>query len=143
MFEAEQAGIRLLAIREHTRAELRRKLLRKHEAPDVEKALTALAEQGLQSDERYTELYIGFRRNKGYGPLRIRAELKEKGADAALIDKYLDQNDDNWYQLLKQVSEKKYAGQAPVSQRDLASRGRFLSYRGFPTHLISTYLFGE
>jgi len=135
--------MRLLAMREHTRFELRNKLKRAHAAADIEQALKSLSEQGLQSDERYTELYVELRRNKGYGPLRIRTELREKGVEGALIDIHVDENDAGWSSLLLQVVKKKYGAQPPVDQNDLARRGRFLSYRGFPSHLISAYLFSD
>lgn len=141
--EAEQAAMRLLAMREHTQLELRNKLKRSHAAANVERAVSSLAEQGLQSDERYTELYVTLRADKGYGPLRIRTELRERGVDEVLIDSYVDQNDSSWSSLLKRAAEKKYGGQPPADRKDIARRGRFLSYRGFPTHLISAYLFND
>ena len=130
-------------MREHTRFELRNKLQRAHRSADIEAALKSLAEQGLQSDERYTELYVELRRNKGYGPLRIRSELREKGVEEALIDIHVHENDGGWQSLLLQVANKKYGQQPPLDQNDLARRGRFLSSRGFPSHLISAYLFGD
>lgn len=135
--------MRLLAVREHTRFELRKKLQGTHASADIELALTQLAEQGLQSDDRYTELYVELRRSKGYGPLYIRRGLLEKGVDEALIDCYVDANDSSWSSLLQQVVINKYGKQPPVNQKDMARRGRFLSYRGFPSHLISAYLFGN
>lgn len=135
--------MRLLAMREHTQFELKNKLKRAHAAADIEQALKLLAEQGLQSDERYTELYVDLRRNKGYGPLRISTELREKGVEGALIDIHVDENDSCWSSLLLQVVKKKYGEQPPVDRNDLARRGRFLSYRGFPSHLISAYLFSD
>ena len=82
------AALRLLAVREHTQAELRSKLKRAHTATDIEQALRLLIEQGQQSDERYTELYVELRRNKGYGPLRIGTELQDKGVDELLSAKH-------------------------------------------------------
>ena len=133
----------MLAVREHTQVELRNKLKRAHEPAVIEHILKSLAEQGLQSDERYTELYVELRRSKGYGPLRIGTELQDKGVDEALIDSYMDQNDSNWQSLMRQVVAKKYGAQLPADQKEMARRGRFLSYRGFPSHLISAYLFSE
>ena len=143
VLDAEQAAMRLLAMREHTQLELKNKLRRAHADADIEQALKSLAEQGLQSDERYTQLYVELRRNKGYGPLRICADLREKGVDEVLIDSYVDESDSHWSSLLQQVVIKKYGEQPPVDQKDMARRGRFLSYRGFPSHLISAYLFSD
>ncbi len=133
--------MRLLAKREYARAELRSKLKHTHPSAYIEQALISLTKQGLLSDERYTELYVELRRNKGYGPLRIRAELVEKGIDEVLIDSCLDENDSDWPSLLLRLAEKKFGDRAPMDQKEISRRGRFLSYRGFPSHLISAYLF--
>ena len=78
--DAEQHGIRLLADREHSRLELRRKLLaRDYDPLVVEEALRSLERQGLLSDERFTEQYINVLKRKGFGPLRMRALLRERG----------------------------------------------------------------
>ena len=122
--------------------ELARKLV-SHSVEDVKQVLDDLAEQGLQSDERFAEQYVRMRRNKGYGPLRIRAELKEKGIASLLIDTWLDAGEEDWPARMIAVAEKKYGQDLPREQSELARRARFLSHRGFPSHLIREYLFGN
>ena len=108
--EAEQAAIRLLAPREHSRLELRRKLLKRDHAPDIiEEALQRLEEHGLLSDERFVEQYIAMRKSKGYGPVRIRQELRERGINDTMIHEWLDERDDEWWVNMKQVVEKKFS----------------------------------
>jgi len=124
--------VRLLASREHSRFELRNKLLRRgYSTDEVEQALDSLVADGLQSDERYAEQYVELRRAKGYGPLRVRAELRERGVADGLIDLIVDEHDPVWYETLRRVHDKKYGAVAPASMKERAARSRFLGYRGF------------
>jgi len=128
-------------MREHSRLELERKLLRRFESDVVQSVLQDLLQQGLQSDARFTEQYIHSRRSKGYGPLCIRAELTERGIADELIATWLDDSAQNWQALMLVVAEKKFGGQQPVDRKEMAKRGRFLSSRGFPSWMINDYLF--
>ena len=132
----------LLSLREHSRFELERKLLRRYEQVTVQQVLQNLARQGLQSDDRFAEQYVYSRRNKGYGPLRIRAELIEKGVAEELIAVWLDVPEQDWRVLMLKTAEKKFGTAPPADRREMAKRGRFLSSRGFPSWMINDYLFG-
>ena len=140
--ELEQAAVRLLATREHSRAELRRKLLaRAGEVAVVEALLDDLAARGLQSDARYAEQYVAQRAARGYGPARIRAELRERGIDEAVIADWLDERDPVWKERLAEVARKRFGAAGPADFRDRARRARFLEYRGFGAELIRRALF--
>ncbi len=132
----------LLSLREHSRFELERKLLRRFDEVLVQQVLQNLEQQGLQSDERFAEQYAYSRRNKGYGPLRIRAELRERGIAEELIATWLEDDEQDWYALMIGAAEKKFGAQPPADRREMAKRGRFLSSRGFPSWMINDYLFG-
>jgi len=134
--------VRLLASREHSRKELERKLLSKsHAADDVEQVLDQLAAQGLQSDARYAEAYIHSRIQRGYGPLRIRAELKERGVSGGLIAGYLSDDPDLWREQLQDTHDRKYGSSRTTDRKEQAKRGRFLAHRGFSGEMISQLLF--
>jgi regulatory protein len=133
--------VRLLAGREHSRAELQRKLLgRGYAAEYVELTLDELARQGLQSDQRYTEQYVSQRRDRGYGPRRIQAELRERGIAPALVEAWLDERDPAWWGQLQAVAAARFGTQPPADQRELAKRVRFLEYRGFAPEQIRRLL---
>jgi regulatory protein len=134
---AEEAAVRLLAGREHSRSELARKLDQRGYPSDVVSAvLDNLATRGLQSDTRFTEQYVEMRRRKGYGPMRIRAELNERGIDAGLIEDWLDPRDPDWRERLREVARGKFGADAPADRKEMARRARFLEYRGFsPDHI--------
>ena len=140
--EIEATAIRLLTTREHSRKELLGKLTnRGFDCEQVETVLDALALQGLQSDTRFTEQYIEGRVRKGSGPVRIRAELRERGVDDNQIDTCLEPYAELWMERLRRVHEQKYGASAIGDRKELARQARFLEYRGFPTDLIAKFLF--
>jgi len=133
----EQAALRLLGAREHTRRELRRKLnSRATDSGQLEQLLDALAARGAQSDRRYTQSYIASRRRRGFGPVRIRLELRERGVAAALVEESLDPDDARWDQVLVETAKAKFGGNPPQGFADWAKRARFLEYRGFSPDAI-------
>ena len=93
--------------------------------------LDDLKVQGLQSDDRFTEAYIHSRIQRGYGPVRIRQELRERGVSGELIDQYVDVSEFDWKQHASQVREKKFGHNLPSNYKDKAKQSRFLQYRGF------------
>ena len=142
--EAEQAAVRLLAPREHSQLELRRKLLKRDHAPDIiEEVLQRLEGHGLLSDERFVEQYIAMRKRKGYGPVRIRQELRERGINDTMIHEWMDERDDEWRVIMKQVVEKKFSVLVTAEYKEQARLARFLEYRGFPNYMIRDYLFQD
>ena len=98
--------------------------------------------QGLQSDDRFTEAYIHSRIQRGYGPVRIRQELRERRVSGDLIDQYVDVSEFNWKQHALQVREKKFGHSLPSSYKDKAKQSRFLQYRGFTGDQIK-YVFND
>lgn len=121
----------LLARREHSAAELRSKLLAKgYSRPAVEEQLYLLEQENLLSDRRFAESYVNFRSKKGFGPLRIEQELKQKGVTAELIEECLD-NDDYWQNIAIEVRQKRFGAAMPSDYKDIAKQMRFLQYRGF------------
>ena len=138
--QAYEAAVRLLAAREHSRLELERKLARRHAPRTVAGVLDRLVEEGLQSDARFAEEYVRSRVERGFGPLRIRAELRERGVSDDLIEAALASFDDSWHHHLAAVACRKYGDAPPADRRDLARRARFLASRGFPEHLIRELL---
>ncbi len=139
-----QAALRLLTNREHSRAELYRKLQNRFaDSILIGSTLDGLEEQGYLSDERFAEEYVYGRRRKGYGPLRITAELRERGISKEIISRYIGDQDDGWYQLMQQAAAAKFGVTAisdPGSQQKTA---RFLEYRGFPVSMIRRYLWDD
>lgn len=82
---------RHLGQREHSVAELRRRLDRARTEPEViEQALAILAEQGYINDARYARMLVEDRRSvDGWGEQRIRVRLQQAGIERDLIDQAL------------------------------------------------------
>lgn len=129
---AKQVAVRLLSRREHSAEEIRQKLAkREFEADEIADALLELKQGDWQSDERFTEAYVRYRRLKGFGPIRIASELRERGVDELISNHYLLADDDIWWQTLENEYQKKYHGSQFEDYQEKAKRMRFLQYRGF------------
>ncbi|MCP5416595.1 MAG: regulatory protein RecX [Chromatiaceae bacterium] len=137
----EQAALRLLGQREHSRAELYRKLKRRvQRSEELKRLLDHLAEQGLQSDQRYTLEYIDSRRRRGFGPIRIRQELIERGISAELLNQCIDPDEYAWDPILLTAVRARFGEDPAQGLRDWARRARFLQYRGFAVDHIRRLL---
>jgi regulatory protein len=133
----------LLARREHGRVELTRKLAKRGAPLElIDTALERLAQEGLLSEARYLESFVGYRARAGYGPLRIREELIQRGLPRADVEQALGDCGIDWREQLEQTWRRKFAGQLPGDARERAQQGRFLSYRGYPLDLIGRLLRG-
>ena len=95
--DARRIALSLLARREHSARELHFKLIARGCAEsDVDAVLAALRIERLLSDERFAEAYVASRRERGYGPVRIEAELRERGVADEVIATHLDDSDQEW-----------------------------------------------
>ena len=132
------AAMNLLAMREHSAHELRRKLAPRFEGADVAAVIAVLTAENLQSDERYTEAFIIMRKRQGKGPIRIALELKEKGISETLFNLYLDSSDQDWFELAVAERHKRFGISEPQDMKEKARQMRFLQYRGFTQPQISS-----
>jgi len=96
----------------------------------------ALAAEGLLSDERFVEGLVRVRRSRGFGPLRIRQELQDKGAAPEMVERCVDMHSRDWLVELKRVRRKKFGERLPSSYAERARQARFLQYRGFSAEQI-------
>ena len=137
--EARKKAMDYLARREHGRAELLEKLTRFGFDENVaDDAVALLVEDNLQSDERYVEAFIASRINQGKGPVKIRAELRERGIAGATVDQGLANADQDWYVSASLVREKKFGIELPRDYNEKARQMRFLQSRGFDTDQIQS-----
>ena len=134
----------LLARREHGRVELTRKL-RQRGAPDelIDTALDRLTEEGLLSESRYLESFVSYRARSGYGPLRIREELGQRGLQRPDIELALRESGIDWQAQLTDTWRRKFSGHLPIDARERAKQGRFLAYRGYSMEMISRLFSGR
>lgn len=135
--ELEAAAMRLLARREYARHELLQRLQQKgYQAEQIEPVLAALIERGYLSDARFAESLVRSRRGRGYGPVRIRAELQERRVsdDAALVAA------EDWVAQAREVRRKRFGETLPTDPRERQKQIRFLQYRGFSAEQIRAAL---
>jgi len=126
-----------LARREHGVQELTRKLItRGFDAGPVEAAVHTLISDGLLSDTRYAEAFVHSRFQKGSGPQKIQAELRQRGIDDSLIDACMGPVDAQWLQRVREVREKKFGPEQPQDFRERNRQMRFLQQRGFTSEQI-------
>ncbi|WP_197491525.1 regulatory protein RecX [Methylomonas methanica] len=134
--QIEAVCLRLLARREHSRRELLDKLaLRGFNRDEVELVVDEMAEQNWQNDQRYTECYVRQRIRGGYGPVRIRYELQQRGINDAELDLQAEEQG-GWQNLLLEVYFGKYGEEKLLTQNEWLKRSRFLQQRGFSGEMI-------
>ncbi|TVQ27429.1 MAG: regulatory protein RecX [Wenzhouxiangella sp.] len=135
--DVRDAALRLLARREHSHAELTRKLVQKGWPADlVDIEVDALAAAGLQSDQRYAESFARSRAGKAYGPVRIRAELGERGIDRSLIEHALRELETDWFTLAADWYERRYGPDPVTDFKEKSRRQQALARRGFDHAVI-------
>ncbi len=135
--DLREAALRLLARREHSYRELTHKLARRGwPDEDIETTLSELVELDLLSDQRYAESFARSRAGKHYGPVRIRAELGERGIDRALIDQTLKNMDIDWLDCAATWYQRRHGDQPPADQKEKSRRQQALARRGFDHSII-------
>lgn len=128
-----------LARREHSRYELEQKLLEKFPDADLSVmtgVLDKLVADRLLSDQRFAESYVRSRVSKGYGPLYIRYQLRQRQLDPALIDAQITLGDEDWVDLLVDVLRRKSGSTLDQTFPERGSKAwqklqRFSQSRGF------------
>lgn len=134
---ARKKAMDYLARREHGRAELLGKLMRVgFEAATADAAVAQLVADRLQSDARFVEAFIRSRIDQGKGPLRIRAELRERGIGDADVSAGLAAAGHDWYAAARELRQKKFGSAVPGDFSEKARQMRFLQSRGFDSDHI-------
>jgi regulatory protein len=122
----------MLAGREYLQSQLAEKLAKKFDnSAYIPEVLERLVEENLQSDHRFIEAFIRSRISRGQGETRIRLELKQRGANLALVSQLLAEAEIDWYELAFQTATNKFGQSKPVDAKEKAKRMRFLQYRGY------------
>ncbi len=126
------AALKMLMRREHSKLELFNKLqLKGYDDEIIDSAITQLAEQNYQSDDRFSEAFILMRFNQGKGPVKITSELKMRGVSS------FDLSDFDWFQLAKEIRQRKFGDASSLDFSEAAKQKRFLQSRGFTLDQIN------
>lgn len=132
--ELRAFAYRLLGRREYSVFELRQRLLQKWSDVDgieslADELLDALVAENLLSDERFVESFVRSRIARHQGPLKIRAELRDKGVGDALASAELEARAGDWASLAAEWLARQHHG--PVDFETRAKLYRRLANRGF------------
>jgi len=139
--EIEIVTVRLLARREHSTEELRRKLTQRgYPAVNIAAVLEKLSSKKLVSDERFTSSFVRHNAGRGRGPVRIRAELRQQGITDSQIQHEVGGAEVDWKQRANEVRRRKFGAELPRTQGERAKQARFLQYRGFNSDQIRAAL---
>jgi regulatory protein len=153
-------ALKYLAAREHSRAELERKLAPHAQdtpeasaAQQIAAALDALQAKGFLSEARVAEQVLASKSPK-FGSRVIAQTLRNKGLDSALVDQTLAQAQDTELARATQVWRKKFGSDTPnhdlpPAERALAAakersrQMRFLAARGFSAEVVRRVVNGR
>ena len=120
------AALKMLIRREHSQLELSNKLqLKGFDDIEIKYSINLLIKEKYQSDDRFSEAFILMRYNQGKGPVIISLELKKRGIESFDLSIF------DWFNLAKEVREKKFGENLPSDYKAQAKQKRFLKSRGF------------
>ncbi len=134
---ARAHAVRLLARREHSAAELARKLIQRGHVPEiVNEVVEDLARRNWQDDARYVEVLTRYRHAAGYGPVRVLAELGQQGihtqsSEVQAIIAALD-----WNEAALAAAQKKMRSLNGLGPKEKGRIQRHLAGRGFTSEHI-------
>ena len=133
------SAMNYLSYRDHSVWELRQKLESKYPENDslIDQVIDTLSMENLVSDSRFSESYLRVRSEKGFGPNKIKYELRhKKGISASIIELAFEYSDVNWYKIMARVIQKKYNITAHVNR---TKQSHFLYQRGFSFEQINNF----
>ena len=125
--ELKARALRYLVRREHSRDELARKLAPYAESTEIlEGVLRELESNKQLSNERFAEVRANMLARR-YGAAKIRHDLKQKGVEAALVERVTTAGE---LERARAILQRKYREPA-ATREECAKRARFLQSRGF------------
>lgn len=132
-------ALRLLSGREHSRAELERKLAAHEEEPgQLARILDELQARDFINEQRVVDSVV-HRRAAKLGAMRIRQELMSKGLDVGKVREALAQLQPTELVRAHEVWARRFHA-LPHDAAERAKQGRFLMSRGFPSEVVRRVL---
>ena len=133
--DLRERALRLLARREHSRAELARKLESTgFVQQDIAPLLDEFETKNWLSDRRFAESYDADHRARA-GSVKLAYDLRQRGVSDAIIEVVLSENRDSELERAREVWKKKF-GSSPTDRAGKARQMRFLQSRGFGADTI-------
>lgn len=137
--DLRERALRLLARREHSRAELMRKLeAAGFPREEIGTLLDDLESRNWLSDQRFAESYVVDHRARA-GSIKLAYDLRQRGVSDTIIESVLGENRDSELERAREVWRKKF-GSTPADMAEKARQIRFLQSRGFAQEIIQKTL---
>ena len=140
-YKARSVALRLLARREHSRQELALKLRqRKFESALIDEVLDEYEENDWLNDDRFADIFSRQRMDQGYGPMKILAELQQRGIFRS-PECLAATTESQWVEAATRLRDRRF-GLADIREDwdEKGRQGRFLARRGFNSDHIEAAL---
>ncbi|BFM49465.1 regulatory protein RecX [Marinomonas sp. THO17] len=122
----------LLNQREHSCSEVRHKLKSKgHSDELITKVIEELTTLNYLNDERFAEVYIRSKANRGFGPNRLYQELHQKGLAGEVIKSALNSAEIDWFEAARELKLSKFGSSPAEDFKQKSKQMRHLQYKGF------------
>jgi regulatory protein len=116
-----------------------------YQEEDIEETIGFLKEFGYINDERYGEIYINYGIAKGWGPIKLKHGLKEKGISPELMEAIFENHEiyerekdlamGQAMKILDRMGMESNSKQE-LNEKHLAKIGRRLAALGYRTHTV-------
>jgi regulatory protein len=134
-----ERALAMLARREHTRAEMARKLSPHSESPEqIERLLDALAARGWLSEARFAESRANTLLRK-FGSRKIEYDLRNRGVSAEVVEQTLERALAQELENCRAAWQRKF-GVLPQGAAERGRQMRFLTGRGFSAEAMRRVL---
>ena len=134
-----ERALAMLARREHTRAEMLRKLSPHSESPEqVEQLLDALVARGWLSEARFAESRANTLARK-FGSRKIQHDLRSRGVSAEVVARTVERALAQELENCRAAWQRKF-GVLPQSAAERGRQMRFLTGRGFSAEAVREVL---
>ncbi|WP_424407002.1 recombination regulator RecX [Pasteurella sp. PK-2025] len=135
--------VSLLARREYSEFEIRCKMQEKDfSEQEIDDTLAFCQQKNWQNDRRFTENYLRFRAQRGYGLARIKQELQQlKGISADMINEAEQTLEIDWQEEAFRVLRKKFPQYADISDiKQKQKIWRYMLSHGFKPDHFAHYI---
>jgi len=132
-------ALAMLARREHTRAEMTRKLSPHCESPEqIEQLLDALVARGWLSEARFAESRANALARK-FGSRKIEHDLRSRGVSAEVVEQTVERSLAQELENCRAAWQRKF-GVLPQNAAERGRQTRFLAGRGFSADAVRQVL---
>ncbi len=136
-------ALRYLSRREHSRQELRKKLLPYAESDiELDELMTKLEAQSWLSDERFAESLVR-RKSERYGSLKIVEELKQQGIEGDSLIEIKERLKVSDAMRAWELWQRKFDSSVTKDQKEKSKQMRYLVSKGFPLSVVTKIVAGR